>query len=41
MKGFCSWKELNDGTYDLHDVYLMNEAISLQVEAEYLATREE
>lgn len=40
MKNYCTWKELNDGTYDLYDVYLFNEAIGLLAEAEYLASME-
>lgn len=35
LRGVCSLRELQDGTYGLEDVMLMNEALDVEAENRY------
>ncbi|WP_171068498.1 DUF6889 family protein [Acinetobacter nectaris] len=39
MKGMCKFESLKDGTIDLHDISLMNDALDVVADNEYLVEK--
>ncbi|MBF7687082.1 hypothetical protein I2F31_02310 [Acinetobacter sp. EC24] len=39
MKGMCRFESLKDGTIDLHDISLMNDALDVVADNEYLVEK--